>query len=331
MFLQRHFVKEEVSEIDDIEQNLAFAGGIDGGEGKVLAPEVHVGHQHADFGVGTEFKAGGNFEVGVAGRDHELVGGGSDSHHAFLNGTLRENHADRGLISAGLTVGCVVQLQDDIGAGFDQLAPTFRQGVYRCTGGVADEVFTRPVFTLAGAVGNSRLCTLHPVRPGWPDVGDYVVYQFQIAWTNLSGLNPLIFCEIQWDQKVLVVDGPFFRNVILLRHGDDKVWLTDIPAIDELDRHGQVLRIALGRAVVDPCEKSVNFALRHAAVIGEFTKVRVGKPWRHATSLNSFLDRRSPGPSRLVVQQREGCCLTWPVAALAVLLQNGGYIFAESW
>lgn len=56
---------------------------------------------------------------------------------------------------------------------------------------------------------------------------------------------------------------------------------------------------------------------------------RVHEPGRHLLGDDSGLDRLGPGARLLVGQQRHGGDFAWPMALLAVLLEDGKNVFIE--
>ena len=67
-----------------------------------------------------------------------------------------------------------------------------------------------------------------------------------VVGTCFGSLDPFVFGPTWIRHEVLVLDDAFGRHVVLNRHFDDLVGLTNLPAVGELRRLRQICRVALG-------------------------------------------------------------------------------------
>ena len=142
-----------------------------------------------------------------------------------------------------------------------------------------------------------------------------------IGGAHLGFLHPEVFRDVSFYKDELIIDRALRRDLERLRHFDHKVRL-DIPAFLERTRRWTILRIAFGRAVVNPRHKCLDLGVAQSAVVQKVPDIRVGKPWRHLLSHDRRFDGLRPGTRIRVAQERHRSHLTRPVALLAVLLQN---------
>src|SRR6266404_4981237 len=106
---------------------------------KVLAAPVHVRMQTGKFYVGGNFKAGVDSIIRMARRNFEGAVGSGERKDAFARRLLGENDAEAGLIAHGVSVRRVVNLKNDVGAGFDELGLAGPQDLRRLAGRVSNQ------------------------------------------------------------------------------------------------------------------------------------------------------------------------------------------------
>ena len=155
-----------------------------------------------------------------------------------------------------------------------------------------------------------------------------VVYHGPITRPHLAVDHPGVLGEAAGNNEVGVLDGSRSRYGIRLRNLKHHVGL-DVPAFVPLDRCGSVLRIAFRSACVSPCRKLAHIRIAQAAIIGKVTIFGIGKPgWHFARDHRRFYGF-SPWTRAVVVEKRRRSDLPRPMAALAILLQNGQYVFVK--
>src|SRR4030095_2595805 len=112
------------------------------------------------------------------------------------------------------------------------------------------------------------------------------------------------------------------RNFVRLRHFNDQIWISNVPAFYKNPRRRSVLRISLDRSRVGPSRQGVDFLLRQRGIILKVSYGAICVPRRHFPRNDSLLDGFGPWPNLIVRRQRHRTDLPWPVAALAALLKN---------
>ena len=171
--------------------------------------------------------------------------------NARLAGALREHHADARLIRSRRPVRRVVQLQDEIGVGFDEECRVRRQRIRRRAGHVADQplvgeralgraiAVARPLLlprprrrdkrhadrVLAQPLGIRRALVQHGV-----------MHQRTVARADFERLHPRVLGEARRENDVGGLDGPRRRHVVRLGHLDHFIGRADVPAVHERSR-----------------------------------------------------------------------------------------------
>ena len=165
-----------------------------------------------------------------------------------------------------------MHLEDEIGAGFDELSLAGLHDAGGHSGSESDQQFrwARIVIVPAAAAlfvifflhfheGDARLGILQPFGSGRADKSNDVVHELTVARARLNFLHPLVFGKAGRDDDVLIIDGAGGRNGEFVRHFENDVGFVDAPAIGELHRLGSVGGIALGGAGVGPGDEGVDF------------------------------------------------------------------------
>ena len=152
---------------------------------EAFAAQMHVGEEAEQQRVVGQRAAGFDAIVGRAGRDHEVIVGELQREHALGRRSFCEAQADAGCVGAGVAVGGVVHLEDEIGAGGDEFRHRRRKFVGRTAGSVDEQnVSVGPVRAaaifgvgeLVGGEGNADGSVLAAsVRIGRADVDDGVM------------------------------------------------------------------------------------------------------------------------------------------------------------
>lgn len=112
-----------------------------------------------------------------------VVDEGQEGEYAPRGRLLREDQADAAAVFAGLAVGGVVDLQDDVRSGADELRLARLEFLRRLSGRVADQKVAGKFagvgivagFRFGGNKGDAGLRLFQPVRSGFADEGDDVV------------------------------------------------------------------------------------------------------------------------------------------------------------
>src|SRR6266849_1165458 len=179
---------------------------------EVLAASVHVRMQTGEFYVRGNFKAGVDAIIRMAGRNLEGPVGSRKREDAGARRLLGENDAEAGLIAHSVSVRRVVDLKNDVGAGFDELGLAGTKDFGGLAGRVANQEIAgkragvRLFFglDLRGGEEDAGLLSTEPVGARFANVGNDVVDNAASGRADLSGLNPLIFGETGGHDYVLV-------------------------------------------------------------------------------------------------------------------------------
>ncbi len=166
-------------------------------------------------------------------------------------------------------------------------------------------------------------------RLGGPHRHDHVVDHFARARPDLDRLHPLVLGEVRRNLEVLVFHESIGRHLVVDRHRDDRVRLAERPALDVLRRRRQVLRIALGRAVVRPALDDGLLLIAQSALVGELAVGLVGMPRRHDAGDDLVADLLRVRPRAVVGEERHRRDLARPVTAGAVLVKDRRDVFRE--
>ena len=158
---------------------------------------------------------------------------------------------------------------------------------------------------------------------------DDVVHDGPITGPHLDSFDPGVLVEPHRHHDPLVIDRPHGRDAERLRHLEDLVGLADVPAFEEGQRRGRLLRIALVRAGIGPAGDRVDFRLRQAPVVREVADRRIGVPRRHLPADDGPLHRRRPGTRVLVGQHRKRRRFARSMARLTILLEHWHHVFVE--
>ncbi len=320
-----------------LQERASFAAGVDDAVFEILAAAVHVRMQAVECDGVTEFKRCVHPMVGVAGRNFELAVGGGDGEDALCGRLFGEDQADAAAVRARLSIGGVVDLQNDVGAGADQLGLSRLELFGRLAGRVAHQKIAGEFAGIDGLIGlglfgdegDSGFGVFQPVGARLADEGDDVVDAGTVGGPGFGELNPLVGLERRGDEDVLILDGAGGGNFVSGWQFDDGIGLGNGPAIGELARRRQVFGIALGRSGVDPGGEGIDFLRLQGMVVGEFTVVRIGEPGRHFAREHGFFDGLGPGAGLLVGEQGKRRGLTGTVTVLAAILQDGRDVFRE--
>ncbi len=122
---------------------------------------------------------------------------------------------------------------------------------------------------------------------------------------------------------MLVIDHAFGRHLKgLVGHLEDRVRLRNVPAVEKLSRFGQILRIALGTASVDPLRNLRLFFLSQPGLVLEMADVRISKPRRHAPLVDHLANRFAPAQRFVIAGERKGPDLARAVTFDAAILKD---------
>src|SRR5262245_8938126 len=149
----------------------------------------------------------------MAGRNLERTVGSGKRKDALFGRLLGEDHAELGLVPGGMAVRRVVDLEDDVRAGFDELGLARLKDLGGLAGRVADQEIAGEragVWLLLGLYlrrreENARSLTAKPVRIGLAHERDDVVDDHTVGGTNFGGLHPHVLSEARGHDDVLVV------------------------------------------------------------------------------------------------------------------------------
>ena len=297
--------------VRNLQERAGLAAGVDDAVLEILAAAVHVRMQAVECDGVTQFKRRVHLMIGGAGRNFELAVGGGDREHALRGRLFGEDQADAAAVRARLSVGGVVDLQNDVGAGADELGLARLELFGRLAGRIAHQKIAGQLAGIDGLIGlgffgdegNSGFGVLQPVGARLADEGDDVVDAGAVGGPGFGELHPLVGLERRGDQDVLILDGAGGGNFVSGWQFDDGIGFGNGPAIGELARRRQVFGIALGRSGVDPGGEGIDFLGLQRIVVGEFAVVRIGEPGRHFAREHRFFDGLGPGAGLLVGEQ----------------------------
>ena len=287
----------------------------------------------------TEFKRCVHPMIGVARRNFEFAVGSGDGEDALGGRLFGEDQADPTAVRTRLSIGGVVDLQNDVGAGADELGLSRLELLGRLAGRVAHQKIAGELAGVDGLIGfglfrderNSGLGILQPVGAGLADEGDDVVDTGAVGGPGFGELDPLVGLERRGDEDVLILDGAGGWDFVRGGQFDDGIGFGNGPAIGELARRRQVFGIALGRSGVDPGGEGTDFLRLEGIVVGELAVVRIGEPGRHFAREHRFFDGLGPGAGLLVGEQGKRRGFAGTVTDLAAVLQDGRHVFREGW
>ena len=260
------------------------------------------------------------------------------------DGSLRERDADLRAIARFLAVGRVVHLQFEGAARLEPERRARGRDLHSGAGRVRRDQPLRQVLEIGAAralapratVGRGRvlLVRLQHRRPRdvrlRPVIDEHVVHDLAVARANLDRLHPLRLGEIRRDVEVLVLDRAVGRQLVGVRHLEDDVGLAGAPALRE--------RRALAAGPPDrpwgrrrsPSAISVcAVGVAQQPLVVEGPGRRVGVPRRHVPVADFVADGLRPGPGLLVREKRHRRDFAGPVAAGAVLENDGRDVLAE--
>ena len=149
-----------------------------------------------------------------------------------------------------------------------------------------------------------------------------------IAGPDFSVTDPRVFGKFRGKENIDVVEGSLRGNGVGRRYFVHDVRL-DVPAIAPLHRRRLVLGISFGRACIDPVCYFFDFAVAQLSFVCKVTDLGIGKPWRHLSGEDRFLDRLCPWARPFVCEKRHGTDLPGPMTHLAILLKNRKHVFVE--
>ncbi len=254
-----------------------------------------------------------------------------------FGGSLAKTETDFRLIGGGHAHRHIVDFDDEIGAGFDELALPGRENFGGLAGRVADQEIAGQragvgffVF-LRRRRGEEFACLVagEVARARFADVGDDVMHHRAIRRARFGHLHPFVFFEAGGNDHVLIVDRAAGGNVKWLRELEDDVGLGNSPAIEKFGGRRQVFRIAFDGAVVGPLDERRDIFLRERAIVGEVAVLRIGEPRRHNFLAYDALDARRHGFHLIVGDQRKRAAFAGAVAGLAIFLEDRRDVFGE--
>ena len=133
-----------------------------------------------------------------------------------------EDQADPAAVRTGFSVGGVVDLQNDVGAGADELGLSRLELLGRLAGRVAYQKVAGELagidvlirLRFFGDEGDSGFGVLQPVGARLADEGDDVVDAGAVGGAGFGELDPLVGLERRGDQDVLILDGAGRRDFV---------------------------------------------------------------------------------------------------------------------
>ena len=149
-----------------------------------------------------------------------------------------------------------------------------------------------------------------------------------VAGPDLDRPDPALFRNVERVREVwIIIDALGGDGHFVERHG--QIRLAELPALEEGRKLGEVARVALRRARVDPSCDGVDLVLHQPTVVLEEAMPRVGEPGWHLATLHLVLDAASPGPHFGIRSQGHRRQLTRTVTGHAAFIQDRGHVARE--
>ena len=225
-------------------------------------------------------------EIALAGRnlEHE-IDGARNAHFLLHRLGIGKHETAVAAVLLRRAVGRVVHLEDQLRAGRHEAGQARRQRLGPQSRGIR----AQEVVAAAQAAAHVAVRRNHEQQD--------VVHDRGIARPRLDGRDPLVFLPARIDHEHLIFDHARGRHVErLVGHVDHLVGLGNHPAFGELGRLGQILGIALGRAVGDPFGDRGLVGVAQPGVVLEVAEL-LRRRARAASAATARL-RRSCRPSR---------------------------------
>ncbi len=314
-----------------------------------LATQMGVREQPVDLDVVVELDHHVDLLIGFTGRDLEVRVEELPDTYLALGWPVGEDHPHPRTIGGRLTVGRVVNLEDQLGAGRNQHGAVWLEHHrVRARRHQADQVSrgspgrSRLVPTRFGARGAHPLDRFGPLadwdeaKTGSPRLGpgrarerQNVMHYRRRSGPHLEGPHPLVLSEVCGHPDGLIPDLPFGRHLERLGHFDHHIGRADLPPGREHGRRRQLIGRAERRAGVDPPDQGVAFVLGQPTLVLESPDRRVGVPRWHLSGQYLVLDGAAPGPGLLIRHQRHRRHLARTMAGDTILVENGRDVFRE--
>ena len=147
---------------------------------------------------------------------------------------------------------------------------------------------------------------------------------------HFGRLHPGVLREPCRHDHVLIIDHPRRRHFKRLGQFKDEIRFADLPAFQEVCGRRHVLRIAFWRSRFYPRCDRIDLLLGQCCCIRKFSVMCVRKPRRHLPRFHGLPDCRRPRPRFLVGQHRKRSRFSRPMADLAILFEDRGYVSGES-
>src|SRR6185369_7270185 len=119
------------------------------------------------------------------------------------------------------------------------------------------------------------------------------------------------------------------RDCVALRHLEDVIGWSELPAFGEYARRRKLRRIALRRACLDPLHQGCEFFVRQPARIEKVAEAGDRLPRRHHAPPEGVADVVLLVEDVAVGEQRERRVLARPMTRLAARLENTDDLVAE--
>ena len=156
-----------------------------------------------------------------------------------------------------------------------------------------------------------------------------VMHHRWLARENLDGRDPGILLERSRNRQLLPFLDTASRDRIE-RKINSNIRL-DLPTVcGPLNRGRRIFRIAFHGSTISPGRKSFDLGGFQGPVVVKVAVLRVREPGRHLFRKDRRFDRLRPRPGFLMAHQRHRSNLTWPMATLAILLQDRKHVLVES-
>ena len=164
---------------------------------------------------------------------------------------------------------------------------------------------------------------------GRTQVDDHVVDGGGVARPHFPRLDPAILVVVRRHLEVDVGNLAAGGDRIVLLHLEHGVGRADLPAGRVGRRGRQVLRIALGRAGLDPPRNRRLLRVGQPPLVREVPDGGIGVPRRHRAVLHLGGDGPRPGPGVLVGEQRHRRHLARAMAGRALREEDRRHVARE--
>ena len=268
----------------------------------------------------------GDFVSARAGRNIDVIGAQGNVHDAARGLPVREVEGEACAVDFGFASGMVVNLEDEIGVGMQQLGRALDGDVGQRTGSPAAQAAGGQKTGRAEA-GVARSGVSLAGSPGGVLEQQNVVDHLRIAGPDVEGAHPMACRGSGGDDEALVKVEPLGRHREGSTHLRFKVGFAQLPPLGKVRRRRGLGRISLRGSGGGPPGEQLNFGVGELAFVREARCV--GQPRGHVAFARDFGDELCALRCILVRQQAERRDTAGPVARGAFTVEDGRDVVRE--